>query len=186
MKHAIKHYQAQAISGLGILLVAASATAAPVQELIVTANPAVINEGEAASINWGSTNTEFCQINGREAGTQPTEGNWRSQPLTQSKRFTVACYGGTTSVSKSVDVTVKPKAPTMTFSVNPMQIKAGEKVTRYWSSENTTACQSKTGTPLSTSGVWVTEPVYSSNTYQITCMGPGGSVTKSADVTVVP
>ncbi|KJK02160.1 hypothetical protein UB43_08960 [Pseudomonas sp. 21] len=186
MKHSIKHYQAKFIGGMGVLLVAASASAAPAQELIVTANPSVINEGESASINWGSTNTEFCQINGAESGTQPSNGNWNSKPLAQSKRFTVICYGGTSSVTKYVDVTVKPKPPTMTFSVNPLQIKAGEKVTRYWTSENTSGCQSKTGTPLATSGAWVTEPIYSSNTYQITCMGPGGSVTKSADVTVMP
>lgn len=77
-------------------------------------------------------------------------------------------------------------APTMTLTVTPTVIKPGEIVVRRWSSQNTTACQSKTGTPLEVSGEWPTLPVYSSNVYEITCMGPGGTVKKSIAVTVVP
>ncbi len=78
-----------------------------------------------------------------------------------------------------------PTAPTLTFSANPTYIAPGASSTLSWSSTNATAC---TGTGFSPSGVSGSSTVSPtvSTTYSITCIGSGGSTTRSFPVVVNP
>jgi hypothetical protein len=76
-------------------------------------------------------------------------------------------------------------APILSISVSPPSIEPGQAATVSWSSSNATACFS--------SGAWGgNKPIYgstgvqpdSSATYQLTCTGSGGSITRSASVSV--
>jgi len=126
--------------------------------------------------------SRIVSINGNE-NWQATAGNHKLTALADEGRNLIEANRDNNTLSKIVSV---PVPPAMTLQVIPQQVKAGQTVTRYWNSQNTTSCFSKTGDPLATSGTWQTVPLYSSNTYQISCSGPGGTVTQSVDVTVVP
>lgn len=126
--------------------------------------------------------SRMVKINGN-GNWLATAGNHKITAWVEESRNLIEANRDNNFLNKEVTVYAPP---TMTLDVSPRQIKAGQTVTRVWTSQNTTSCYSKTGTPLATSGAWETAPIYASNTYQISCRGPGGSVTQSADVTVIP
>lgn len=77
--------------------------------------------------------------------------------------------------------------PTLTFTANPSTIDPGQPSTLSWSSTNTTSCTASGGWsgPKGLNGSEVVSPS-STTTYTLSCDGPGGSVPKSATVTVNP
>lgn len=143
-------------------------------------NPTNIVEGGTTTRYWTSKDAAYCTAKTGER--IPTSATWVTAPVYSSNTYQISCTGPNGTVTQSANLNVT----SMTLDVQPRQIKAGQTVTRTWSSQNATHCNAKTGDQLATSGVWPTAPVYSSNTYQISCTGPGGTVTKSVDVTVVP
>ena len=76
-------------------------------------------------------------------------------------------------------------APTATLSASPIVINNGKSSTLIWSSTNADSCTSAGGfeTGNATSGHVSTGPLTSTQNYQITCTGPGGS-TDSTIVTI--
>lgn len=180
-------------SAMGALAMffAVGAYAAPPAYLVANSSYPSIVEGSTTWINWDSGENNQCKVTDTSyhvpaSPILPSHGSWETPAPSKNTMFFVTCSNKDGYRDVIVNIEVKPKPPTVDYRVNPLRIKAGETVTRSWTSQNATSCQSKTGTPLDTSGVWVTAPVYQSNTYAITCMGPGGSVTKSVDVTVDP
>jgi beta-glucanase (GH16 family) len=78
-----------------------------------------------------------------------------------------------------------PAAPTVTISVSPSSITAGQSTTITWSSTNATSCTASngwTGTKA-TSGTQNVSPT-ANITYTLLCQGTGGSATQSTTVTV--
>jgi len=76
-------------------------------------------------------------------------------------------------------------APTVTLTANPTSITSGQSSSLTWSSTNATSCTASgswTGSK-STSGSQSVSPT-SNATYTLSCTGTGGSVNKSASVTV--
>lgn len=149
----------------------------------LTVSSQTVLEGEPVSRVWSSQNTDYCTS--KTGDRLATSGNWATVPLYASNTFQISCTGPGGTVSQSAYVQVIPK-PILTLDVQPRQIKAGQTVTRTWSSQNADYCTSKTGERIATSGSVVTVPLYASNTFQNSCTGPGGTVTQSVDVTVVP
>ena len=89
------------------------------------------------------------------------------------------------SISFSVAPLIPPPAPTLSFSANPSTITAGNSSQLSWSSLNTTNCSASGGWGggQPTSGLnWVFPA--STTTYNLTCSGPGGSISRSVTVTV--
>jgi hypothetical protein len=78
--------------------------------------------------------------------------------------------------------------PSATLVANPTSINSGSAASLTWSSTNATSC---TGTNLNTGGATSGGPVStgvlsSTQTYSISCTGPGGTANSSATVTVIP
>jgi hypothetical protein len=91
----------------------------------------------------------------------------------------------------SVDTTVINDGigttPVVALSVSPSSIDEGESATMSWSSSDTTNCTASGDWEgnLGTSGSIVVSPVVTS-TYNISCIGDGGSASNSVTVTVNP
>ncbi len=77
-------------------------------------------------------------------------------------------------------------APTLTLTANPTTVTAGTSSTLAWSSTDATSCTASGGWSGSkaTSGSQATTALSSSTSYTLTCSGAGGSVQRSATVSV--
>ena len=73
--------------------------------------------------------------------------------------------------------------PTLTFTANPSEIQSGGRTTVSWSTTNATSCTPIPGTSGATTGE-VSYTLTENTTFPMTCIGPGGSVTRVATVTV--
>jgi hypothetical protein len=82
--------------------------------------------------------------------------------------------------------TATPNPPTVNISANPTSINSGQSSTISWSSTNATSCTASGGWSgtLPVSGSQSVSPLANS-VYAITCTNGGGSVTSSANVSIV-
>ncbi|RII27696.1 MAG: OmpA family protein [Geobacter sp.] len=76
-----------------------------------------------------------------------------------------------------------PPAPTSNITVTPATITRGQAATLAWTSENTTDCTVEPGGGVQTKNSMSVTPT-ADTTYTLTCKGPGGTTTSSANVTV--
>jgi YD repeat-containing protein len=148
-----------------------------------SASPETIALGQASLLQWTSTDAVSLSI-APDIGTVASSGS-RSVFPQASTTYTLTASGPGGSVTRTARVTVIAPPPTVSFSVSPSSISAGETVVLAWSSTN---AQSATidpgiGAVLLPSGSLSTAPV-ATTTYTITASGAGGSVTASATVTV--
>ncbi|MDF2176850.1 hypothetical protein P2G88_01115 [Aliiglaciecola sp. CAU 1673] len=77
-------------------------------------------------------------------------------------------------------------APTLNFTWNPSTIYSGDVTYRTWSSTNAHTCIGNNGSSVGTSGSSVPRSQTSSMSVTMTCYGTGGSVSKTATLTVLP
>ncbi len=103
--------------------------------------------------------------------------------------FAVTAYSanGESSRSNELSATLVAPAPTVTLTVEPSTITAGESATLIWSSTNADECLASGGwTGLkAVSGTTDVAPA-ATTTYTLTCGGPGGTASASAEVVVNP
>jgi len=154
--------------------------------LTLAANPTSITSGQSSSLTWSSTNATSCTASGSWTGSKSTSGSQSVSP-TSNATYTLSCTGTGGSVNKSASVTVTAAtpAPTLTLAATPTSITSGQSSILTWSTTNATSCTASgswTGSK-STSGSQSVSPT-SNATYTLTCTGTGGSVNKSASVTV--
>ena len=76
-----------------------------------------------------------------------------------------------------------PPAPTSNITVTPTSITRGQAATLAWTSENTTDCTVEPGGGVQTKNSMSVTPT-ADTTYTLTCKGPGGTTTSSANITV--
>ena len=79
-------------------------------------------------------------------------------------------------------------APSLTIAVSPASINQGQSSTLTWSSDRATSCTASNAWSgaRALDGTLNVGPTSGGNyTYRLTCQGPGGSVTRSATLTVV-
>jgi beta-mannanase len=77
--------------------------------------------------------------------------------------------------------------PTVSLSVSPASVTAGQSATLTWGSSNATTCNASgawSGTDIGTSGSKSTGALNQSSTYSLSCSGTGGSASTNATVTV--
>jgi hypothetical protein len=77
-------------------------------------------------------------------------------------------------------------APTLSFAWYPSTITSGQSTHREWSTTNADSCIGNNGSSVGTSGISKQNVQTSSKTVTMTCYGPGGSVSRSASLTVLP
>jgi hypothetical protein len=91
------------------------------------------------------------------------------------------------AVTLLFSVDASAAAPSLSFSWSPSTIYSGESTHRAWSSSNATQCVGRDGvTSIGTSGQSIHKPQTASMSVTITCTGPGGSVSQTANLTVLP
>ena len=164
----------------------AASTAAPTVAL--NATPSTVASGKASSLTWSATNATSCAASGGWSGTLATSGTKATAALTKTTSYTVSCSGagGTAAQSATVTTTAATPAPTVSLNASPSSISSGSSATLTWSSTNATACTASgawSGT-VATSGTKSTGALSSSQTYNISCTGTGGTTQGSTIVTV--
>lgn len=161
----------------------ATVTVVPPPTLTLTATPTQIAAGGSSTLRWTSTNASGCTAGGGWSGSRaPSDSESVSPSATTT--YTLSCTGTGGTASDSVTVTVG-SGPGLTFTATPSAIAAGQSSTLAWSSTGATSCTASggwTGT-RSLTGTQSVSPV-STTTYTLSCTGVGGSVSKSATVTV--
>lgn len=160
---------------------------AAVPTLTLTSSSASIVSGQSATLSWASTNASSCTASGSWTGSKSTSGTQTVSP-TANATYTVACTGAGGTVTKSVSVTVTQPtpAPTVTFTSDKASIVSGQSANLSWTATNATQCTAGGGWWGGDRGTNGTQIVYptSNATYTITCVGTGGTVTKSVAITV--
>ncbi|HRH24714.1 MAG TPA: hypothetical protein PLQ20_00015 [Candidatus Paceibacterota bacterium] len=153
----------------------------------ITASATYANVGDTVTITWSSgwaggvttcTGTNFSTA-GAPYGTQSVTVT--SIPITYSVSCSNAAGSGTDSV------TLTPEPPVITFSASPTSIVTPDSTTLSWSSTNATSCSSVDFyTGNQTAGNSVVYPsVQPATTYNIECVGPGGTSPAQLQVDVV-
>ena len=89
-----------------------------------------------------------------------------------------------------VSMVVPASQPTATLSVNPTTVVSGGSTTLTWTSANATSCTGSSNPATSWSGIkslagsQTVSGLVSNTTFSLTCTGPGGQITATANVTV--
>jgi hypothetical protein len=163
----------------------------PAPTVTISISPSQIVQGNSATITWSTTNATSITAADSWSGSKAAYGTEVVAPTTSGTfKYTLNVSGLGGSASGSAPLTVTPAAPpTLTITVSPSLIVLGGSATLTWSSANaTTAVASGDWSgPQSVSGSMTVSPT-SSGTFHYTLKvtGPGGSVTKTATLTVNP
>ena len=94
-------------------------------------------------------------------------------------------YNGAPDIGAHEYKVTDPNAPSLTLSVNPPSLTAGDSATITWTSKNITSCTASdgwTGTKA-TAGTESVSPTQTT-TYTLSCTGPKGNDSRSVTVTV--
>lgn len=159
----------------------------PAPTVTLSANPASVTSGNSTMLSWSSTNATTCTASGGWSGTRSTSGSVSTGNLTTTTSYTLTCtgVGGSGNASTTVTVTPAPQ-PTVTINANPTTVFTGGSSELTWSTTNATACTASGGWSGSrnTSGTVSTGSLTSTQAFNLSCTGPGGSANGSVTVTV--
>jgi len=148
-----------------------------------TADPQAFIVGGSSTLSWTSTNALSLVLapNGEHL---PPSGSLTITPSI-STTYTLTASGIGNEVAIDVPVTVY-QIPQATLTANPVGISLGDTTTLSWASQDgaTAAIDHGVGA-VSLSGTLGVAPT-TSTTYTLTISGPGGTITRTAAVTVYP
>ncbi len=176
----------------------------PSPTVSISAKPVYIKYKESSVITWSSRNATRCTaiggINGW-AKERPTSGTFNTGSLTSSKSYTITCYNGSRSATKSVRVFVSGNTndddddnddndddddiclPTVNLTADRTTINAGESVVLKWTSKDAKSCSATWTESKATSGTKTVSP-NKTVTYSISCTGEGGKENDSVKIIV--
>ena len=159
---------------------------APAPTISLTATPSTVTSGSAATLTWTTTHATACTASGSDSGSVPTSGVHSTGPLTATATYNLSCTGPGGTAAQTVTVSVTPPPPTVTLSATPSTLASGKAATLTWSSTHATACTASGAWSgaLAVQGQQSTGPLTASETYQLSCSGPGGSAAQSVTVTL--
>ncbi|MGE0624801.1 MAG: hypothetical protein AB7I04_17455 [Pseudomonadales bacterium] len=157
---------------------------APAPVVDLNAAPLNINRGSSTTLSWSTGNATTCTASGGWSGSRSTSGTQSLSP-TANTTYRLTCTGPGGSGTDTVTVTVQTPAPTLTLTASPGTITEGESVTLSWSGTDTTSCTASGGWSGSrgTSGSLNLTPAQTT-TYNLSCSGSGGSISRSVTVQV--
>ncbi len=156
---------------------------------VLSASPTSINQGSSSTLAWTTTNGTSFSINQSVGSVTPVSSGTKSvtPSVTTTYTGTVVGAGGVATCSTTVTV-IPPSAPTCVLSISPSSINQGGSATISWTSTNATSGTIDNGVGAATpvaSGSKTVSPS-TNTTYTGTFTGPGGTVTCSRTITVVP
>lgn len=163
-------------------------TPPPVPSISFTATPTSVLSGGTTTLSWSASNATSCTASGGWAGTKATSGTQVSGALTVATDFVLTCTGAGGTASRTVTVNVTQPVPTLTLTAAPAALVQGGSSTLTWNSANATSCTASgawSGTKP-TSGSESTGTLSSVGTfsYTLSCSGPGGVTSRTANVVV--
>ncbi len=160
----------------------------------LTVSPNAMFVGNAAAINWSSTNAPTsCTASGDWSGVKTASGSASTGVLNTAKtyHYSLSCTNaGGTSPTMDVTLTVSlPPPPVVTIGISPISITSGGSGTITWSSTNSPTSCTASGDwsgAKATSGTQNTGTLTTIKTYIYTlnCSNAGGSDSSSTSVTV--
>jgi hypothetical protein len=152
--------------------------------------PNTILEGQSTTFSWRAPGASFCEITGVPGiDFGGASGSLVLSPTT-SLQANVFCEGvedGAVGFG-SASLTVQPgnTPPLVNASFSPASIYTGQSSTFSWSSQYATSCSSSGAVSVATTaGSSVLTPS-SNQSVTVTCVGPGGQTSASANLTVSP
>ncbi len=163
-----------------------------VPTVTLSANPTSVPSGATTTLNWSSTDASGCTASGGWSGTRATSGTETSPALTANTTFTLTCtngQGGSTSRSVTVTVASATPPPTVNFSASPVSVAVGGSSTLSWTTTNATSCTGSgawSGNKSVPNGSQSVGPLNVAATYNLSCMGPGGTTQRSVTVSILP
>ena len=165
----------------------AAVTLLPAPTLTFTASPVGVASGSASQLTWTSTNATACTASGSWTGAKATSGTQSTGALTAPGTYTLTCSGTGGTIAQTASVTILP-APTLTFTASPTSVASGSASQLTWSTTNATSCVASGGWSgaRATSGTTSTGTLTANGTYTLTCSGTGGTIARTASVTVLP
>ena len=169
------------------VIVGVSAGQTPAPTLTFSATPTLITVGQSSTLSWNAINATGCTASNGWTGAKAVSGTQSVSP-TATTTYALSCIGAGGNAAQQVTVNVKPAAPaapTLTFTAAPTAITSGQSSTLTWSATNATSCTASVGWTgaKAVSGTQSVTPT-ANTTYTLACTGAGGTVTKSATVTV--
>jgi phospholipase C len=164
----------------------------PSQAVIALASgSSTIVQGQSTTLTWKATNAVSFSISPAVAsGTLPLTGSATVSPSVTTTYVATAMDANGKAATNSITVTVVPQgsAPTMTLSVSPGVVAAGQSTTLTWASTNSTSVTISPSvlgddvTSVALSGSTAIVPSVTT-TYTATATGAGG-ITASASATI--
>jgi hypothetical protein len=159
--------------------------------------PLSINQNTNATVSWSSTNAVSCSLYGADlvsggGAVAPTGSVVVSAQ--NSDNYVLVCGTASDSVSLTV-VNNSPPTVDIRASINggayttaDSTVLPGDSLSIKWSSTNATGCSATAGSGFTASGQTGTDPVdtpaaNSSDTFTVSCTGPGGNSSDSIVIT---
>ena len=176
-------YTATAAGAAATISATATVTVVFPPTITFAASPSSIAQGDSTTLSWTSTNADSVSIDNNIGPEQPNGSVVVSPKSSTAYTATATGPGGTVSSIFKVDVS-NPPSPTVSISVTPATISAGQQATLSWTSTNGISAAIDTGVGnVALNGNFQVSPG-STKTFTITVQGGGGTATASATVTV--
>ncbi len=170
-----------------ILTISVKAPYFPAPTLTFSANKTIVLSGQPVKLSWSSSDASSCAASGDWSGSKAASGSENTENIFSDKNYTLSCNGAGGSISQNISVTVV-FPPELNFSVDSANVPYGGTTALSWDSKMTTQCSVSDNvswwSDLLLHGEKDTPVMTSSRNYTITCSGPGGTISRSALVTV--
>ncbi len=159
---------------------------APAPTISLKATPSTVASGGASTLTWATTGATACSASGTYNGSVATSGSHTTGPLSANATYNLSCTGPGGSATQTVTVSVTPAPPTVSLTASPSTLASGKAATLTWKSAHATACTASGAWrgSLALQGTQSTGALTASETYTLTCSGPGGSAAQSVTVTL--
>lgn len=160
--------------------------AAPDQPVVLTFGglPSNILEGGTATLRWTTANVTAVDID-HDGGTGlPPNGSVQVTPA-QTTSYTLIARGPGGSVTSVFTITVSRAPPSISaFAAQPASITAGAASTLSWTTSNATQVSIDNGVGAQAVGGSARVTPAQNTTYTLAAVGPGGTATAQATVSV--
>lgn len=140
-------------------------------------------------LSWSTSGADFCLALVDWNGVKQLNGQEAVGPLVADSSFTLSCDGpgGTSNEMVSVSVAAAPPPPTLTLSASPMAVAVDGMSTLTWNATDANSCSASGGWTgaRGVSGAELVGPIGGDSEFSLTCVGDGGSVLRTVQITVV-
>ncbi len=159
---------------------------AAVPVISFSADSTVIPVNTSTNLNWDVTDAVSCTASGSWSGNQPLSGTYDTGNLLSDATYVLTCTGDSAETNSSQVTITVADPPELTFFADDTAISYNTSTNLNWSSVNADSCvayDAWTG-DVGVSGTYNTGNLISSKVYTLQCTGPGGTATKSVQITI--